>query len=313
MIKYAPLIVILGPTASGKSEVALALAGAVDGEIISGDSRQVYKDIDIGTAKPSPEERRLVPHHLVDIIDLIEDFNLSDFQHIALKAIMDVYSRGKRPVLAGGSGLYVRAITEGFDLPYTPPDKEYRRKLRDIAITEGTGYLYEKLKEVDLTSWEKINPNDLRRIVRALEVFHVTGSPMSSLQSKRLHIPFKSLKFGIKWDREILYSRIEERVDRMFEEGLISEVESLLKKGFSFDYPPLDALGYPEVAHYLLGKSTLEEAVRLIKRNTRHFAKRQLTWFRKDKEIYWIDPGKFLDTEKILEEIMSLLEEKKCF
>jgi len=311
MNNYPPLIVICGPTGSGKSEVAIALALRIDGEIISADSRQIYKTLNKGTAKPSKDDMSLVAHHLVDIIDLLEDFTLNDFQDMAFDAIMDVYKRGKRPVLTGGSGLYIKAVTDGLLLPLTPPDKEWRRKLRDLAVKNGTVFLYEKLKEVDKESAGRIHPNDLRRIVRALEVFYTAKEPITSLQNKRKKNPFSCIKIGINWKRELLYERIDRRVDKMFEMGLTEEVEGILKKGFTFGFPPLDALGYPETADYLLGRSTMEETLRLIKRNTRHFARRQLTWFRKDKELFWIDPGECLHMGKMLGEIGIILEENK--
>ncbi|HPZ09936.1 MAG TPA: tRNA (adenosine(37)-N6)-dimethylallyltransferase MiaA, partial [Candidatus Eremiobacteraeota bacterium] len=288
--KYPPLIVILGPTASGKSELAMELAREIDGEIISADSRQIYKELNIGTAKPTHQDQKIIPHHLVDIINLQEEFNLKDYQELALTAISDVYKRGKRPILTGGSGLYIKAVTEGYLLPVTPTDGEFRKKMKALALEKGSSYLHNLLAKADPTSAEKIHVNDLRRIIRALEVFQFTCVSLSKHQTMRNIPPFKNIKFAINWSRDILYKRIEERVDRMFLQGLVEEVSKLIIKGYSFEGPPLDAVAYPETADYLKGKSTLSETIRLIKRNTRHFSRRQMTWFRKDKEIIWMEP-----------------------
>jgi tRNA dimethylallyltransferase len=305
---YPPLIVILGPTACGKSDLALSLSLSIDGEIISADSRQIYKELLIGTAKPSLSDRLLVPHHLVDIINPGEDFTLYDFQHMAMEAILDVYRRGKRPLLVGGTGLYIKAVTEGLVLPVTSPDYEYRTYLRALAGEKGTKYLHEMLSDVDREASERIHHNDLRRLVRALEVFKTGSVTMSGLQKNREILPFKSMKFGINWPRETLYRLIEERVDTMFSSGLVDEVRRLMEKGYSFEGPPLDAVGYAETADYLKGKSTMSEALRLIKRNTRHFSKRQMTWFRKDKDIVWFEPEKGISKEDMVKEIVGMVK-----
>lgn len=306
---YPPLIVILGPTASGKSEFALELAKEMDGEIVSADSRQIYRYLDIGTAKPTCKERERIPHHLVDFLDILEDFSLNDFQKMAMEAILDIYKRGKRPFLVGGTALYIKAVTEGLHIPYVLPDEKFRSKMKDLSLKKGISYLYEKLKKVDPLAAERIHPNDLRRIIRALEVFEISSESICSLQSKRIYVPFEILKIGIKWSVPLLCKRIEERVDRMFQNGFLDEVLFLIKKGYTFGFPPLDALGYPESAYYLKGKSTFEETVRLIKRNTRHFSKRQMTWFRKDKKIKWFEPEEESEFKKILKEIKVFLEE----
>jgi len=308
---YPPLIVILGPTASGKTDIAIKLALEIDGEIVSADSRQIYKEIDIGTAKPSSDELKAVPHHLVDIININDEFTMNDFQEKAMEYIMDIYKRGKRPILAGGTALYIKALTEGLDVPVTPPDYELREELKKMAEKEGTRYLHDLLKEVDPSAWKRIHYNDLRRIIRAFEVYYSTACPISTLQEKRKEIPFDVIKFGLNWPREELYKRIDERVELMFDKGLVDEVTFLVSRNYIFEGPPLDALGYLEVYDYLKGKATMGEAKRLIKRNTRHFSKRQMTWFRKDKDIHWIIPEIPFSPLKILEEIKSFLEGKQ--
>ncbi len=305
---YPPLIVILGPTACGKSELALNLSLKIGGEIISADSRQIYKELLIGTAKPSAEDCLLVPHHLVDIISPGEEFTLYDFQKMAMDTILDVYRRGKRPLLVGGTGLYIKAVTEGLVLPVTSPDYEYRSYLKELASEKGTEYLHDMLSRVDREASERIHHNDLRRIVRALEVFKTGSVALSGLQKNREPLPFKCMKFGILWQRETLYRLIEERIDRMFASGLVDEVLKLMSKGYSFESPPLDAVGYPETADYLKGKSTMSEALRLIKRNTRHFSKRQMTWFRKDKDIVWFEPEKGMSKEDMVKEIIRSID-----
>jgi len=308
--KYPPLIVVLGPTASGKSELALSLAEHMDGEIVCADSRQIYKNLNIGTAKPDSYDRKRVPHHLVDIVDILEEFTLNDFQKSAMNAILDIYDRGKIPFLVGGTALYIKAVTEGLHIPFVPPDLSFRRKMKDFAVKEGIPYLYEKLQKEDPVAAGKIHKNDLRRIIRALEVFESSSRSIITLQNERNPVPFKSIKIGIKWPREILYNRIEKRVDKMFNHGFIDEVLSLLKSGYTFRIPPLDALGYPEVSDYLKGRANLKETGRIMKRNTRRFSKRQMTWFKKDKEIFWFEQTVERDGKKILEEIKSFLEEK---
>ncbi len=282
------LIAIVGPTAVGKSALALRLAQRFDGEIVSADSRQVYRYMDIGTAKPTPEARALVPHHLIDIVDPDEKFNLARYQEMAYQAIADIQRRGKLAVLVGGSGLYVWAIVGGFRIPQTPPDAKLRSSLEERAAREGYMALYEELKQVDPDAARRIDPKNVRRVIRALEVFHTTGLLLSQLQ--RLSPLFQVLVTGLTTAREDLYRRIDERVDDMIERGLIPEVEGLLERGYSLDLPSMSGLGYQQMGQYLKGEIDLPTAMQRIKYETHRLARHQYAWFRpKDKRIHWFD------------------------
>jgi len=282
------LLCILGPTAVGKTELALRIATRIGGEIVSVDSRQVYRYMDIGTAKPTPEQLRLVPHHMIDCITPDEPFSAADYQRGADEAIHQIRQRGNVPMLVGGSGLYFRSIVDGlFDGPQA--DTAFRQRLRQEAEELGIQHLYNRLRAIDSKAAENIHHNDLMRIIRALEVYERSGERISDLQQQweRAEVRYKFIAFGLTRPRDELYQRIEARVDRMMAEGLLDEVRSLSK--YSRDLPSMNCLGYKELLGYLDGQYDLDEAVRLIKRNTRRFAKRQLTWFRKDKRINWID------------------------
>ncbi len=287
----AVLLVIAGPTAVGKSEVAMAVARRLNGEIVSADSVQVYRYLDIGTAKPTPAERAAVPHHLIDLVDPDEEYTVADFQHDARLAIAAVRERGRLPVLVGGSGLYIRAVVRNYAFAPTGPDDTLRRKLRREAELHGAEALYRRLAEADPVTAKKIHPNDLRRVIRALEVCLQGAKPLSQ-QAAATPGPDpgeKLFMFGLTMPRDLLYRRIGERVDRMVENGLVQEVQSLLDRGYSRKSKAMMSLGYRRIADSLCGDLTLEEAVELIKRDTRRFAKRQLTWFKRDEDIRWLD------------------------
>lgn len=280
------LVVILGPTAVGKSALALRLAQEFQGEIVSADSRQIYRRMDIGTAKPTPEERALVPHHLMDIVDPDEPFTLAQYQEATYKAIRDIQGRGKVPFLVGGTGLYIRAVLEGFLIPQVEPNHNLREKLvRDNDVQA----LYARLKEVDPQAAAKIDPQNIRRIIRALEVYEKTGKPISRLQQR--HPPsFRVLKIGLTMERSRLFQRIDKRVDRMMEAGLLQEVQALLEKGYSPDLPSMSGLGYRELAAYLRREVSLKDAVQRIKYETHRFVREQYKWFRlSDPTIHWFD------------------------
>jgi tRNA dimethylallyltransferase len=282
------LLCILGPTAVGKTELALRIATRIGGEIVSVDSRQIYCRMDVGTAKPSPEQLKLVPHHMIDCVMPDEPFSAADYQRGADKAINQIRQRGNVPILVGGSGMYFRAVVDGlFDGPQT--DKLFRQKLRQEAEELGVQYLYDRLRAVDPEAAGNIHHNDLMRIIRALEVYEKSGKRISDLrqQWQSGQARYKFAAFGLIRARNELYERIEVRVDRMMAEGLLDEVRSLSE--YSRDLPSMNCLGYRELLSSLDGQYDLDEAVRLIKRNTRRLAKRQLTWFRKDKRIKWID------------------------
>jgi tRNA dimethylallyltransferase len=282
------LVAIVGPTAVGKSALALRLAQAFDGEIVSADSRQVYRYMDIGTAKPSPEERALVPHHLIDIVDPDQDFTLALYQDTASSAIGDIQRRGRLALLVGGSGLYVKSILDGLSIPRVAPDAELRHSLEQKATREGHTSLYNELKKVDPVAATEIDPRNVRRVIRALEVYRATGTPFSN---HRKSMPsFDYLMIGLTTDRDNLYGKIDSRVDSMMERGLAGEVEGLLERGYSLDLPAMSGLGYKQIGQYINGELGLEEAVQRLKYDTHRFARHQYAWFRPgDESIHWFD------------------------
>jgi tRNA dimethylallyltransferase len=291
-----PIVILCGPTASGKSSLACSLADSFDFEIVSADSRQVYRQMDIGTAKPTAEEQARAPHHLIDIIDPDEEFSVADYLDRAGKVIVEISERGKFPLLVGGTGLYVRALTEGLaDMPSS--DELLREKLYRLEREGGAGALYRRLQAVDPCQAEKIHPNNLVRVVRALEVYELTGVSMSQYQHQHQFgdAPYQVLKICLQWPREELYTRIETRVDQMIAEGLVGEVEELLASGYDSDLKSMKAIGYREIISYLSGETSLEEAVSQIKRETRRYAKRQETWFKKEKSIISVDSSSEID------------------
>lgn len=283
------LLVIVGPTAVGKTALSIRLGQALDGEIISADSRQIYRHMDIGTAKPTSDERARVPHHLIDVVDPDQVLTLAQYKRLAAEAIQDVSSRGKLPILVGGTGLYVRAVTEGWTVPEVPPDGALRQRLREEAERLGHQALHASLARVDPVAADRIDPRNVRRVIRALEVHHQTGIPISRLQRKRPP-GYALLKIGLTMPRPALYRRIDARIDRMIEQGLEAEVRWLLSRGYDYDLPSMSALGYQEIGQYLRGQLSLEEAVALIKRNTRRLVRKQHNWFQlTDKSIHWFD------------------------
>jgi len=283
-----PLIIILGPTAVGKSACAFELAQRFGLEIINADSMQVYRGMDIGSAKPLPYERELVPHHLIDIRNPDEEFSAAQFSKEAHNIIVSLFQQGKQALVVGGTGLYIKALTRGL-FPAPPADQGLREELKKKEGREGKGYLHRELEKVDPAAALRIHPNDTFRTIRALEIFYLTGTSISGQhqnhQFKECH--FNVLKIGLLRDREVIYHRIEERVDTMLSSGLLEEVDRLLKKGYAPTIKPFHSLGYKQILGYLQGVTSLEEAAQVIKRNTKHYAKRQLTWFRKDTEIEW--------------------------
>jgi len=299
-----PLIILVGPTGVGKSELALSLALKYRMEIVSADSLQVYRYLDIGTAKPPLEDRKKVKHHLIDIVNPDEEFSAVQFMEMA-REVIDSLIRQRRSVLVvGGTGLYIKALTRGiFKGPGA--DETLRRKIREDAKKQGNEYLYQKLKAVDPESASRIHPNDIYRIIRALEVYELTQKPMSSFQASHAfrESPYRSVKIGIERERKELYQRIEKRVDGMIEHSLVEEVKGILEKGYHPELKPLQSLGYRQVIACLNGAFDLDEAIRLIKRDTKQYAKRQLTWFKADPEVEWFTLPK--DAEKIEERIKN--------
>ncbi len=313
------IVVIVGPTAVGKTEVALEVAARLRGEIVSCDSMQVYRGMDIGTAKPSLAERARIPHHVIDVADPDEPFNVARFQELARAAIDDIVARGASPILVGGTGLYVQAVVDGFLFPWSGASADIRRSLEREARERGVQALHARLEEVDRVAARKIHPNDARRIIRALEVYLSTGRPISDLWTAgavgrggrgRALPPDSLVVIGLVRDRESLYERIDRRCERMVAAGLADETAQLLARGYERALTAAQALGYREMVAYLRGRSTLAEAVALIKRNTRRYAKRQLTWFRADPRVEWVDLGTFGTTSEAASCVIALVRGK---
>jgi tRNA dimethylallyltransferase len=271
----------------GKTRLALRLAGELGAEIVSADSRQVYRGMDIGTDKPAAEERQRVPHHLIDIVGPDEKLTLARYQDMAYAAIDDVLARGRVPLLVGGTGLYIKAVVEGWGIPRVKPNEALRAELYREAEVKGREVLHARLRQVDPVAAEKIDSRNVRRVVRALEVYLETGRPISELQ-RRKPPPYRILQIGLTMDRAALYQRIDQRVDRMIERGLVEEVRGLVEQGYGYELPAMSGLGYRQVGCYLRGEISLEEAIRLIKRDTRRFVRQQYNWFRlEDEGICW--------------------------
>lgn len=308
-----PLIVLTGPTAVGKTSLSISLAKAVNGEIISADSMQVYKGMDIGSAKIRKEEMQGVTHYLVDILEPEEEFHIVKFQELAKAALEEIYTKGKIPILVGGTGFYIQAVTRDIDFTQAEQETSYREELEQFAKEKGAEYLHEKLREVDSKSAENIHANNVKRVIRALEFYHQNGTPISehNEEQKQQTSPYNLAYFVLTAPREILYERIDRRVDQMMEEGLLEEVKSLRERGCHRGMVSMQGLGYKEILAYLEGEYPLEEAVRILKRDTRHFAKRQLTWFRREQDVIWVDKEQFHWNEaEILEYMMSVLKEQ---
>ncbi|MGQ9599663.1 MAG: tRNA (adenosine(37)-N6)-dimethylallyltransferase MiaA [Anaerolineae bacterium] len=284
-----PLIVIVGPTAVGKTALAVRLAEAVGGEIVSADSRQVYRGMDIGTAKATPEERSRVPHHLLDLLNPDESLSLAQFQDLAYQTIEEILGRGRVPFLVGGTGQYVMAVVEGWQIPHVPPDRTLRDRLYRQAIKQGAETLHARLCALDPVAAERIDPRNVRRVIRALEVCLITGQPISE-QQRKLPPPYRMLILGLTIPRPQLYQRIDERVEQMMRAGLEEEVRHLVAKGYSFELPSMSGVGYIQFAPYLAGEVPLSEVVQTIKRASRRFVRQQSTWFRRDDpRIHWLD------------------------
>jgi tRNA dimethylallyltransferase len=283
------VIAIVGPTAVGKTALAIRLAGEFAVEVVSADSRQVYRHMDIGTAKPTVLERRRVKHHVLDVVDPGEPFTLAQYQQMAYAAINDIRGRERLPLLVGGTGLYVKAVLEGLSIPHVEPDAHLRETLRTEATNKGYQALHARLRDVDPVAAERIDARNVRRVVRALEVCYLLGQPISSVQ-QATPPPYRVLRIGLTMPREQLYQRIDERVERMMAAGLVEEVRLLVSRGYDYSLPAMSGLGYRQVGMYLRGEVSLDEAVTLIKRHTRRFVRQQANWFRADDpSIIWFD------------------------
>ena len=294
-----PIIFLVGPTASGKTKLSLKLARKLNAEIVSCDSMCVYKGMDILTSKPSKADLKKVRHHLIDIISPEKEFSVAEYRKMALDKIEDILKRGKTPLFVGGSGLYVKAVTDGL-FPSAEKDLKFRKLQEVLAKKYGRGYLYKKLKRIDPDRAGKIHPNDLRRVIRALEIYHTEKRKPSELNSNTEPLKYDFKIFGLAVERSELYKNIDDRVDEMFKKGIAGEVKKLSKKTLSMTAGK--ALGYGEVLGYLKGRYSLEEAKELLKKNTRHFAKRQLTWFRPDRRIHWLS---FQDLDNLTMSVLS--------
>jgi tRNA dimethylallyltransferase len=285
------VVFIVGPTGTGKSDAAVALAPRVGGEIVSGDSMQFYRGMDVGTAKPGPEDRARVPHHMLDIVEPDEAYNVADYHRDATRVIEDIVGRGALPLVVGGSGLYIRSIASRLDLPVAEPDNALREELRAIARRDGPAVLHARLAEVDPESASRIHPNDVKKVIRAIEVHAHSGRPLSEAYSSAPPPTdrWECLMFGLTCEREELYRRLEERCVRMVHSGLVEEVKRLLARGYGPDLQSMQAIGYKEFAAYHGGELPFPEALAAFQRNTRRYAKRQLTWFRSEPRIRWLD------------------------
>lgn len=285
-----PLVILTGPTAVGKSALSIAVAKAIGGEIISADSMQVYRHMDIGSAKIRPEEMAGVPHHLIDVLEPTEAFNVVVFQELAKQVLAEIYGRGNIPIVVGGTGFYIQALLYDIDFTENDEDTALRRSLEELARREGAEALYERLRAVDPVSCESIHAHNVKRVIRAIEFYEKTGKCISEHnKEQRENIsPYRFAYFVLNDEREKIYQNIDRRVDQMMAQGLVEEVQALREMGCHKGMVSMQGLGYKEILSYLEGEITLEEAVYLIKRDTRHFAKRQLTWFRREKEVIWV-------------------------
>jgi len=305
-MKKIPVIVVAGPTASGKTGLAIHIAKKISGEIVNADSMQIYKYMDIGTAKPTKEERELAVHHLIDFVEPDAEFSVADYTALAHEKIAEIYSRGKIAVVCGGTGLYINSLIDDVTFGEMDTDYELRDELRSIAENQGAQVLLDMLAEFDEESAKKIHPNNLKRLIRAIEFYKVTGVPISRHQemTKQVESRYNPLMMIIDHDRDVLYQRINQRVDIMLQKGLIDEVKSLMEKGYTRDMNSMKGIGYKEVMDYLEGNASYEEMLEILKQSTRHYAKRQLTWFRRDERINYIDAK-----SNVLEEADKLVEE----
>lgn len=312
--KKLPLVILTGPTAVGKTKLSVELAKAIGGEIISADSMQVYRGMDIGSAKVTPEEMQGVPHYLIDEFDPREEFHVVRFQEYAKKYIQEICSRGKIPILVGGTGFYIQAVLYDIDFTENGSDNSYRDSLQAIVDTQGAEVLHQMLREVDPKSADAIHANNVKRVIRALEFYQETGQKISEHNEteREKESPYQFAYFVLNDEREQIYQNIDLRVDQMLAQGLIEEVKTLRAQGCTRDLVSMQGLGYKEILDYLDGVLPLDEAVRILKRDTRHFAKRQLTWFRRERDVIWLDKNQYQrDTAQLLEKIMQILKEKE--
>jgi len=312
-ISKKPVVVLTGPTAVGKTKASIGLARAIGGEIISADSMQVYKHMDIGSAKIRPEEMNGIPHYLVDVLEPWEEFHVVRFQQMAKAAMERIYASQHIPIIVGGTGFYIQALLYDIDFTENDGDDGYRQALEEEAREHGAQALHDRLRKVDPAAADQIYANNVKRVIRALEFYHQTGEQISRHNEKerQKQSPYEFVYFVLNDDRKRLYDRIDRRVDQMLAEGLVDEVKALQDMGCTRDMVSMQGLGYKEILAYLCGELSLEEAVYLLKRDTRHFAKRQITWFKREREVIWISKGDYeYDEDRILEDMLSYIREK---
>ena len=311
-----PMVILTGPTAVGKTALSISLAKRINGAVISADSMQVYKHMDIGSAKIMPEEMDGVKHYLIDEFEPDEEFHVARFVQRAKECLEEIYVNGQIPIIAGGTGFYIQALLYDIDFSEQDADSEYRRELEQLAIEHGAEYLHEMLRKVDEKSAEAIHANNVKRVIRALEFYHLTGQKISEHNEteKQKESPYNFAYFVLTDERAHLYERIDKRVDIMIEQGLVEEVRKLKEMGFHREMVSMQGLGYKEILSFLDGEITLEEAIYIIKRETRHFAKRQLTWFRREREVLWFDKKQYSYDEKaVLDDMIAELNAKGIF
>ena len=313
-MQQKPMIILTGPTAVGKSALSVELAKKINGAVISADSMQVYRHLDIGSAKITPEEMQGVTHYMIDELEPDEEFHVVRFVTMAKEYLKEIYADGKIPIIAGGTGFYIQALLYDIDFTEQQCDETYRRQLEDLAREHGAEYLHGILREVDPASAEAIHANNIKRVIRALEFYHLSGKKISEHNEteRQKQSPYNFAYFVLTDERAKLYERIDRRVNAMIEAGLVEEVKKLKSMGCSREMVSMQGLGYKEILAYLDGGCTLEEAVYIIKRETRHFAKRQLTWFKRERDVIWLDKQAFgYDDAAILKDMISILEEKE--
>ena len=308
------LIVLTGPTAVGKTDLSIKLAKAIGGEIISADSIQVYKHFDIGSAKITPDEMQGIRHHLIDVLEPTEGFDVATFKKMAEEAMEGIYNRGNIPIVTGGTGFYIQALLKDIDFTENEENKSYREYLEKLAKEKGAEHLHQMLLKVDPASAEAIHANNIKRTIRALEFYHLTGKKISDHNEKEKEktSAYNACYFVLNAPRDLLYTRIEQRIDEMLEQGLVEEVKTLKDMGCHRGMVSMQGLGYKEILAYLEGEMSLETAVEILKRDTRHFAKRQLTWFRREQDVIWLNKDAFeFDETKILEFMLEKLKQQK--
>lgn len=306
------ICILAGPTAVGKTDISIMLAKKLYGEIVSADSAQIYKYMNIGTAKIQEQEMQGINHYMIDEIYPDQSFSVAEYRNFANNYINNISIRGKLPIITGGTGLYINSLINNLDFTEAICDEEFRIEMTNLAKEKGNEYIHQMLKNIDPISYEKLHPNDIRRIIRALEVYKITNKPISKYQEESKNMPqkYEFAYIALNMDREKLYNRINLRVDRMFEKGLIDEVRNLLKMGYAKDLVSMQAIGYRQIVNYLEGECSFDEAIELIKRDSRHYAKRQLTWFRNDKRVFWVNTDSFKCIEDIVENIIRYVAGK---